>query len=337
MIRRRNNTRSRRRGMQVAIVIAVAMVLALAGSLAQAQTSPEPTMAGPVRLSESPMGLLVGDYVGYSVLILNPRTLAVEDIVPITGKPLSVAWMNGRVYVGDEKTGLIEVYEKSGKGKSNVKKSQNPKKMIEWKQVSANLTGSPVPQPSDIAVDESAGLLFIASKLDKTVSVFNQAGALVRIIGDAGSATPLERPQGLALDRTGQRIFVSDDSVNLCSGWFSCALGAVIVYDYDGNLLGVIPSDDQPDTFKFGRAQGLAVDHTGRVYLVDSFRSEVLVFEETEANKWTGIGRFGTKGAGVKQLLLPMDVMVDEKKSKIYVTSTMTARIEVFAMGEMLP
>ena len=335
MIRRRNITRSPRRAVQGAIVIGVAMFLALAGSLAQAQASPEPTMAGPVRLSESPMGILVGDYVGYRVLILNPGTLAVEDIVPITSKPLSVAWMNGRVYVGDEKTGLIEVYEKSGKGKENAGKPK--KKVLKWKQVSANLTGSPIPQPSDIAVDESAGLIFIASKLDKTVSVFDQKGTLLRIIGDTGSEAPLERPQGLTLDHAGQRIFVSDDSVNMCSGWFSCALGAVVVYDYDGNLLGAIPSDDQTDAFKFGRAQGLAVGHAGRVYLVDSFRSEVLVFEETETNSWTGIGRFGTKGAGVKQLLLPMDVMVDEKNSKIYVTSTMTARVEVFMMAEMLP
>ena len=290
-------------------------------------------MAGPIRFSESPAGLLVGDYVGYSVVILNPRTLAVEDTVPITSKPLSVAWMNGRVYVGDEKTGLIEVYEKSV-STNNPSKSKNK---LEWVQISSNLTGTPVPQPSDIAVDENLGLLFIASKIDKTVSVFDQTGSLVRIIGDLGSAAPLERPQGLALDRAGQRLFVSDDSVDLCTGWFSCALGAVIVYDYEGNLLGAIPSDDQLDTFKFGRAQGLTVDGTGRIYLVDSFRSEVLVFEETTTNTWTGIGRYGTKGAGVKQLLLPMDVIVDEKKSKVYVTSTMTARIEVFTMGDMVP
>ena len=335
MIQRRNEPKSYRRSTQLAVAIcmSISMFLALAGSVTQAKTSPEPTMAGPVRLSESPAGLLIGDYVGFKVVILNPRTLAVEDIVPITSKPLSVAWMNDRVYVGDEKTGLIEVYEKSASTR-NPGKSKNK---LEWVQVSPNLTGTPVPQPSDIAVDENLGLLFVASKIEKTVSVFDQTGALIRIIGDQGSAAPLERPQGLALDHTGKRLYVSDDSVNLCSGWFSCALGAVIVYDYDGNLLGVIPSDDQPDTFKFGRAQGLAVDGTGRIYLVDSFRSEVLVFEETATNSWTGIGRFGTKGAGVKQLLLPMDVMVNEKKSKIYVTSTMTARIEVFAMEDMVP
>ena len=290
-------------------------------------------MIGPVRLVESPAGLLVGDYVGYSVVILNSKTLAVEDTVPITSKPLSVAWMNGRIYVGDEKTGFIEVYEKS----KSTKNKGGSRNKLEWVQVSSNLTGSPVPQPSDIAVDENAGLLFVASKLDQMVSVFDETGALVRFIGDAGSAAPLERPQGLALDRTGQRLFVSDDSMDLCSGWFSCALGAVVVYDYAGNLLGSIASDNQPDTFKFGRAQGLTVDKTGRIYLVDSFRSEVLVFDETETNIWTGVGRFGTKGAGVKQLLLPMDVMVDERKFKIYVTSTMTARIEIFTMEDLLP
>jgi DNA-binding beta-propeller fold protein YncE len=323
--------------MQAAVVIGMSMFLALAGSLTQAQTSPEPTMVGPIRLTESPMGLVVGDYVGFSVVILNPETLAVSDTVPVTSKPLSVAWGNDRIYVGDEKTGFIEVYEKVRVKNKNTKVSGEKKNKYEWVQVSANLTGSPIPQPSDIAVDESAGLLFIASKLDKTVSVFDQTGSLVRIIGDAGSAAPLERPQGVALDRAGRRVFVSDDSVDLCSGWFSCALGAVVVYDYDGNLLGAVISDDQLAEFKFGRAQGLTVDQTGHIYLVDSFRSEVLVFEETAINSWAAIGRIGTKGAGAKQLLLPMDVMVDALSSKIYVTSTMTARIEVFTMGDMVP
>ena len=64
MIHRWNEVRSRRWSAQAAVTICVGLFLALAGSLAQAQTSPEPTMAGPIRFSESPAGLLVGDYVG---------------------------------------------------------------------------------------------------------------------------------------------------------------------------------------------------------------------------------------------------------------------------------
>jgi DNA-binding beta-propeller fold protein YncE len=337
MIHHRKEAKSRRWSKQATVAVGVGLFLALVGSLTQAQTSPEPTLVGPVRLSESPMGLLVGDYVGFSVVILNPETLAVSDTVPVTSKPLSVAWGNDRIYVGDEKTGFIEVYEKVRVKNTNTKVSGEKKKKYEWVQVSANLTSSPLPQPSDIAVDENSGLLFIASKINKMVSVFDPSGTLLRTIGGPDSDAPLERPQGLTLDRAGQRIFVSDDSVDMCSGWFSCALGAVVVYDYDGNLLGAIVSDDQPDEFKFGRAQGLTLDLAGRIYLVDSFRSEVLVFEETATNSWTAIGRIGTKGAGAKQLLLPMDVMVDALSSKIYVTSTMTARIEVFTMGDMVP
>ena len=123
MIHHRKEAKSGRWSKQAAVAVGVSMFLALAGSLTQAQTSPEPTMAGPVRLSESPMGLLVGDYVGYSVIILDPKKLTVTDTVPITSKPLSVAWGNDRVYVGDEKTGLIEVYEKVLAGK---KSTNNP-------------------------------------------------------------------------------------------------------------------------------------------------------------------------------------------------------------------
>ena len=128
MIHHRKEAKSRRWSKQAAVAVGVSMFFALAGPVAQAQTSPEPTMIGPVRLVESPAGLLVGDYVGYSVVILNSKTLAVEDTVPITSKPLSVAWMNGRIYVGDEKTGFIEVYEKS----KSTKNKGGSKNKLEW-------------------------------------------------------------------------------------------------------------------------------------------------------------------------------------------------------------
>lgn len=293
-------------------------------------------MSGPVRITESPLGLMVGDYVGYSVVFLNPATLVVEDTVPITGKPLGVAWMNGRVYVGDENTGVIEVYEKTSSGMKNTKNQKNPKKVVEWVQVSASLTGSSTGRPADIAADQEAGLLFVASKQDKMVLVLDETGALVGTIGAAGSTNPVGRPQGLALDRAGQRIFVSDDGVESCT-WMGCSTASMVqVYDYNGNFLGAISGDSGQATFEFSRIQGLTLDSTGRVYLVDSWRSQIIVFEEISPNVWTGIGTFGTKGAGVKELLLPHDVIIDEATSTVYVTNTMKGRVEIFAMEDMV-
>ncbi len=168
-------------------------------------------MVGPLRMADSPLGLVVADYVGRQVVIVDPDTLEITDAVPIytdetlldRGKPLSVGWLNGRLYVGEERTGLIQVFEKTG-GKKNAK-NKNPNKQAEWVQVSASLTANPILQPSAIAADETRGLLFIASKLDGAVYVLDAAGGLIRTIGGAGSSAPLGKPQGIALDVAGVR------------------------------------------------------------------------------------------------------------------------------------
>lgn len=331
------------RGMKWArLPLALALLCLSAGgpawvqTAAVAQTSSAATMSGPIRITDSPLGLMVGDYVGYGVVFVNPVTLAVEEAIPVTGKPLGVAWMNGLVYVGDEKTGAIEVYQKRTAGQKNTDNQGKAKKVAGWSQVSASLTGSAIGGPADIAADEGARLLFVASKRDKTVYVLDEAGALIRTIGAPGSTNPVGRPQGLALDPVGQRIYVSDDGAEVCT-WMGCApVSLVQVYDYDGNFLGAISGDSGQANFEFSRVQGVTVDSTGRVYLVDSYRGQVLVFDEISPNSWTGIGTFGTKGAGVKQLLLPMDVIVDEASATVYVTNTMKGRVEVFTMGDMV-
>lgn len=315
---------------------AAAAVLMFAGPVAEAQTSTDATMGSPIRITESPLGLMVGDYVGYSVVFLDPTTLAVTDTITVTGKPLGVAWMNNRVYLGDERTGAIEVYEDKTSEMKNTKNQKNDKKVSGWTQISASLTGASVDRPSDIAADEGLGLLFVASRLGKMVQVLDETGALIRTIGAAGSTNPVGRPQGLALDRVGERIFVSDDGGEECT-WMGCAPASLVhVYDYNGNFLGAISGNSGQAGFEFSRIQGVTIDSAGRVYLVDSWRGQVLVFDEVSPNSWTGIGTFGSKGAGVKQLLLPMDVIVDEASATVYVTNTMKGRVEVFTMGDMV-
>jgi DNA-binding beta-propeller fold protein YncE len=303
---------------------------------AVAQTGSGAAMSGPMRATDSPLGLIVGDYVGSGVVFLNPVTLAMEDTLPLPveeqdfgqillTKPLGVAWMDGRIYVADERSGAIRGYRR------------HKKKSGKWVQVSADLTGFPIGGPSDIVADEAQGLLFVASKGDKTVYVLDETGAVVRTIGGPGSASPVGQPQGLALDRAGQRLFVSDDGKQSCSSLGCGSESLVHVYDYNGIFRGEISGESGEDNFKFSRAQGVTVDSAGRVYLVDSWRCQVLVFDEVSANSWTGIGTFGWKGPGVKQLLLPMDVVVDEASSTVYVTNSMKGRVEVFDMLDMVP
>ena len=298
-------------------------------------------MVGPLRLTGSPLGLVVGDYVGRQVLIVDPATLEITDSLPIytdetlldRGKPLSVGWMNGRLYVGEERTGLIQVFEQSAIKKNP--KSQGGKKRGGWMQVSPSLIALPVVQPSAIVADETLGLLFVASKGEKAVLVINETGNVIRTIGP-GSTAPLGNPQAIALDKTGQRVFVSDDGIEKC-GMMGCSRSsAVQIYGYDGVPLGKIDGNTGNAGYKFSRAQGVALDAAGNVYLADSYRHQVMVFEELSSNTWSALGILGGKGAAPGQLLLPTGVMTDPVTSRTYVAATMLNRIEVFTLGDLV-
>jgi DNA-binding beta-propeller fold protein YncE len=334
-------------------------ITALFLSTPQISTAQTLELVGPLRMADSPLGLAVADYVGGKIVIADPATMAVTDAFSIysnelsldingdpvfdvngdpvfqAGKPLSVGWMNGRLYVGEERTGLIQVFEKTGGKKSSGNK--NPKKQAIWVQVSASLTASPVPQPSAIVADEARGWLFIASKIDGVVYVVDETGTLVKTIGDANSAAPLGQPQAIALDRDSSRVFVSDDGIEACS-WSGCSYSSAIqIYDYDGLLLGTIDGSNGNAGYRFSRAQGVALDSAGHVYLADSFRHEVMVFEELTPNSFSALGLLGGKGAAPGQLLLPTGVLIDAASSRTFVANTMLSRIEVFGMEDLTP
>jgi DNA-binding beta-propeller fold protein YncE len=296
-------------------------------------------------MAESPLGLVVADYVGRQVVIVDPTTLEVLDALPIytddtqldRGKPLSVGWMNGRLYVGEEYTGRIQVYAYGKLKKGGIKDASSINKGAQWVQTSSSLTAAPLIQPSAIAADEVQGLLFVASKGEKAVLVLDADGNLLRTIGAPGSADPLGKPQGIALDTVGSRVFVSDDGIENCT-WMGCSLSSAIqVYNYDGLLLASIDGSDGNAGYQFSRAQGVALDAAGHVYLADSYRHEVMVFEEFTSNSFSALGLLGGKGSGPGQLLLPTGVFVDAATSRMFVANTMLSRIEVFGMEDLTP
>jgi len=301
-------------------------------------------MIGPLRLAKSTVGLVVGDYVGSQVLILDPTTLEVTDALPIYtdetqlthGKPLSVGWMNDRLYVGEELTGLIQVFVQSDDKKHRYRGGDKAGEVgTGWTQLSASFIALPVVQPSAIVADEALGLLFVASKGEKAVLVLDETGTVLRSIGP-GSTAPLGNPQSIALDRAGQRVFVSDDGIEKCS-WMGCSrLSAIQVFDYNGTPLGTINGDTGNAGYKFSRAQGVSLDAAGNVYLADSYLHQVMVFAEPSTNLWSALGVLGGKGAAPGQLVLPTGIMIDTTIPRIYVANTMRARIETFTLEDLV-
>lgn len=248
-----------------------------------------------VRLSFGPQGMLiVTDYNQGPVYLINSKTLKVVDTFEIKGRLSGIAWLNGRVFVGNESTGRVGVYSPNGRWLFDL--------------------GAVVQQPTDIGVDDQAGLLFVLDGYGKNIKVFNGEGMLLSTIAEG----LLTAPTGIAVDPGSGEIFVSDFSVGSLStkAW-------VWVLDYEGNVLRSISGAGAG----FSRPQGLALDNEGHLYLADGVLGQILVLNRVTGERLSEIGSFGwDKG----QLVLPLDVAYDESSGNLYVTNNRAGRIEVF-------
>jgi DNA-binding beta-propeller fold protein YncE len=311
------------------LLTGVALLAGAPGSVSEAKPPAERLdLQGPMRLALVPGGdIVVSDTRGRSVFWLHGPNLRVESTLVIKDparedpdRPFGVAWGADRLFVGNDTTGDVEVYAPGKKGS--------------WTKTGrlGDADGL-VPNPSDIAVDEESGLVFVVSTGKRTVMVFDIGGSLVDTIAGPGTAPEgLIRPMGIALDTAGQRVLVSD-----YDDPFTGTPARVQIYDYDGFYLGSISGDPTgaEEGFAFFRPQGLAPDGFGHIFLVDSIASQILVFDDDDP--FDGVATVGGKGSGPGQLSLPMDVAFDPKTLDLLITDNLNRRIQVFEQGGLVP
>lgn len=276
---------------------------ALAGLVPSSATGGE-SLRAPVRVALMPSGhLLVTDIRLYAVVEWNPRQDRVVRMLSIPGKPVGIAWGWGRIFVGNDTTRSVEVYNRSGR--------------LMYTLGEAGQIG----RPSDIAVDSKRKLVFVSDAKGGRVLVYDQRGALLRTLPAPGE-TPLFQPTGLTVDPVRGEVLVSDFGK---AGSFSTEAW-VRIYDYDGNYLDGISGKAQAD-YGFSRPEGLAVNKQGLIYLVDSLRSQVLVFDRATLQ---GVALLGEAGTEPGKLLLPVDAVIDEKTNDLYVTNNRHGTVKVF-------
>ncbi len=268
-------------------------------------------LRAPVRAALMPSGnLLVTDIRLYAVAEWNPHRDRVEWAFDIGGKPVGVAWGWGKIFVGNDTTQSVEVYTRGGRFKYTLgEKGQ-------------------VGRPSDIAVDSKRNLVFVSDAKGGRVLVYDRRGKLLRTLPAQGQ-TPLYEPTGLTVDPARKELLVSDFGK---ASFFSMDAW-VKIYDYDGNYLAGIRGKGG-ETYGFSRPEGLAVNKQGLIYLVDSLRSVVLVFDRVTLQ---GIAVLGEAGMNPGQLLLPVDVVIAEKSDDLYVTNNRHMRVEIFEGMGVLP
>ena len=268
----------------------------------------------PNRLAFMPSGhILVSDHRLKGVAAWNSRRQELMRVVRIPGRVSGIAVGWNRIFVGNERTQSVDVHTLGGR----------------YRYVLGGADGQ-VRRPSDIALDIRRGLVFVSDPGSGKVWVYDYRGPLLRTLPAPGEPVKLHQPTGLTVDPERDEVLVSDFGK---AGSFSMKAW-VRIYDYDGFHLDSISGSRGTSDFRFSRPQGIVLNGEGYIFLVDSLRGQVLVFDRDTLQ---GVRVIGELGRGPGQLFLPLDVLIDDRAGTLYVSNNRNARIEVFSGAGALP
>jgi tripartite motif-containing protein 71 len=175
----------------------------------------------------------------------------------------------------------------------------------------------PLARPLAVAAG-SGGRIYAADTGNNRIIVFNQAGKVIKAFGRQGANQgEFNFPSGVAVGKSG-RVYVADFKNN-----------RVQIFDQNGVYVGEINSDKAMGSdgkpLKFSPVT-LTVDSNDNVYISDTFRHRVLVFDQSGAF----IRSIGSEGSQPGQILYANGLAIDGKNKRLLVSDSNNARIQAF-------
>jgi DNA-binding beta-propeller fold protein YncE len=316
--------------MKAGVLALAAMTLVLAAPVVSAQL--QPTLGGrpkvakteppplrlhtPTRATVDPSGqLLVTDYRLRRVCRVASDGRTILGSFKVQGKPSAIGAADTRVFVGLEDERRVAIHAPGGKELGTL-----------------GGAGFEIGDPRDLVIDPQLQRLYVIDGLAKEVKVFDittTEGVLVSVIGGPGTlSSTFQNPTGITLDPGAQEVLVSDFGP-MSAG----ASPRVIVFAYDGTYIKYISGNGGPTGQWFGRPQGLAIGPSGHLFVVDSWRGEVVVMDRDTGDAVAYLGGYGKKPG---QMRLPLDVVLLGPDQDLWVTTATNRCVTRYAAGGQL-
>lgn len=214
-------------------------------------------------------------------------------------KPYGVTSVKGKIFVCDTQPKNVSIIDLA------------KRKMSYLRPEGAGVFKMPI----NIAVDKD-GTRFVTDTVRGQVLIYDSANRFVGEIGKAGEM----KPCGIAL--AGDRLYVSDIS-NHCVRVYNKATREVLF---------TVPRDTKDEQSKLFSPTNLAVDDKGQLYVSDSGKFAVTVFDK-DGKFLRNIGEVGLKPG---RFGLPKGIGVD-RENRVYVVDAATAVVQMFdAEGKLL-
>jgi streptogramin lyase len=204
-----------------------------------------------------------------------------------------IAVYRGAVFVGDLLNNRVEKFDLNG-----------------YYQASYTIN-----QPIGVVFD-SAGMMYVASQSNNTITVVDQNLNLVRTFGSAGTGVgQFSQPQGLSIDSQ-SRVYVADYANNRIQRCSNTGTGCVTL---GGPAAGTANG-------QFSNPFGLFVDANGNVWVADSGNNRIQEFDSSLSfiQKWGGTAPSTVLG----QFDAPNDIRID-RDGNVIVADYSNHRIQV--------
>jgi DNA-binding beta-propeller fold protein YncE len=229
----------------------------------------------------------------------------VVSTAPAMAKPYGIVARYGKIYVTDTVARNVTVFD-----------IRRNKLFHMGVQKPGDLS-----KPSGIALDKAMNV-YVADVTARKVNVYDTLGLYLRSIG---SKEDLERPTGVAVSDSGDRIYVIDRSYN------ENVNQRVVVYDAEGTKLFAFGERGTKDGQFNVPVQG-AVGPDGTLYVLDSGNFRVQAFDRD--------GKFlrtwGKVGNHIGDFARPRGIAVDND-GNVYVTDATFANVQLFnPQGQLL-